>query len=360
MSAAPQMNLEDHYDTLAIATIAKYSPQALAATFGPQVLRNTTPMGLPDTLRALESRAAGTFTSPQAMLTSDVFTDYIRNVANLAGLVGYNMEAPAILESSHETLMIEDFQPQERARLSAFPALLSVAEGSEVQYGGLADKGESYAAAVFSRLLELSIQAIQNGRLDMVVNPSMIAGRAVADTKASILAGLIEGNPTLRDGLPVFHADHGNLETGAAVTIEGMRASLKAARAKMLRQKDVDGERPAPVTPAFIVVPPELQTNAEQLVADIEAATVETVNPFAGKLRVLTEPRLSDENSWYLFARPEQQMSLEHGTVSGTEDPEIRVEAPIGKHSIITRVSISFGAGWLDHRGAFKITSAGA
>lgn len=360
MSAAPQLNLADHYDPLAIATMAKFSPQALAATFGRAALRNTTPMGLKDAVRVLESRRQGGYASPQAMLTSDDFMDWIRDTTGLAGLMGYHMEMSAILETSHESRMIDNYLDNERVRVGAFPSLLSVAEASEVQYGELADKGESYAAAIFSRLLELSTQAIQNDRLDMLMNPGMSAGRAVADTKVSILVGLIEGNPTLRDGLPVFHADHSNLETGAAVTIEGMRASLKAARAKMLRQKDVDGERPAPVTPAFIVVPPELQTNAEQLVADIDAATVETVNPFAGKLRVLTEPRLSDENSWYLFARPEQQMSLEHGTVSGTEDPEIRVEAPIGKHSIITRVSISFGAGWLDHRGAFKITTAGA
>ena len=360
MSAAPQLNLADHYDPLAIAMCAKFSPQMVAATFGPAALRNTHAMGLKDAVRVLETRRQHGFASPQAMLTSDDFTNLIRDVANLAGLMGYQMEMPAILEISHESRMIEDFKPVERVRVGAFPSLLSVAEGSEVQYGELADKGESYAAAIFSRLLELSTQAIQNDRLDMLMNPGMSTGRAVADTKASILAGLIEGNPNLRDGLAVFHATHANLQTGATTTIEGMRASLKAARAKMLRQKDVDGERPAPVTPAFIVAPPELQTNAEQLVADIDAATVETVNPFAGKLRVLTEPRLSDENSWYLFARPEQQMSLEHGTVSGTEDPEIRVEAPIGKHSIITRVSISFGAGWLDHRGAFKITTAGA
>ncbi len=202
-----------------------------------------------------------------------------------------------------------------------------------------------------SRMIELTTEALKNGILGLLMGPALRIGELVADTKASIIAGLIEGNPTLSDNKTVFHPDHGNLATaGGALAVD----TLSAARLAMRRQKDVDGERGIGVEPAFLVVPPELETTAEQLLTAISATQAANVNPFPGKLNLVVEHRLSDPAAWYVFTRPEREMSLEHGSVDGMADPEVRTELPIERHAVVTRVSIAFGAGWVDYRGAYK------
>ena len=114
-----------------------------------------------------------------------------------------------------------------------------------------------------------------------------LLGQGAANTEAKLFAGLLAENaglgPKLSNGKTLFHANHGNLAQAASPLSV---ASLGAARVAMRRQTGIAGEA-INVVPAFLVVPPELETLAEQVLTDIAASEVANVNPSAGKLKLL-------------------------------------------------------------------------
>ena len=112
-------------------------------------------------------------------------------------------------------------------------------------------------------------------------------GTAARAFEAAQLAAKVVANPVMYDGLAVFHATHGNLVTAGAPDV----TKLSATRLAMRKQTGLAGGM-IDVTPRYLVVPPDLETVTEQLVATISAATVETVNPFSGLMAVV-EPRLT-------------------------------------------------------------------
>lgn len=352
MTALPKPNPTDHFDPMAIGMLNRFSPGIVRAAFGNDVARANPPLGLREATDAIRSRiGAGGRLDILTMMTTDDFRKLLADTVSAAALASYIINFPAVMRISHETHDIEDFKPVEKVQGGIFPQLLPHGEGGEVQYGVIGERGESYQAAMYSRMVEFTVEALKNDSLGLLVEPSLRIGEGVADTKARIIVDRITANPAMSDATAVFHANHGNLAgTGGALAVP----TLSAGRLAMRRQKDVDGMRDIGVEPAYLVVPPELETTAEQLLASITPATSDDVNPFSGKLSLVTEHRLSDPKAWYLFARPERQMGLEHGTVDGIPDPEVRTESPIGRHSVITRVAIAFGAGWVDFRGAYK------
>ena len=342
----PQPSVTDHYDPRALGLLARYSPGGFRDVFGADAAHAVHQRPVSEVMREI-ANAKGI--SVRAAMTSDDFLLTLTDLAHAAGIMGYAYARPEVLRLSNETLDIKDFRPVERIAGGKFPLLLEVPEGAEVQYGNVGDgRKETYQAARFSRLIQISEEALVNDNLGLLVQPALDIGGATAETKGAIVVSRIVDNPVMSDGLPVFHADHGNLAaTGSPLSI----ASLSAARTALRRQ--TENGRVINVTPHFLVVPPELETDAQQLVATITANTSDTVNPFAGTLEVLTDPRLTDPNAWYLFARPERRLTLEHGRVEGTEDPEVRTEPELTRHVITTRVSTTFACGWIDYRGAY-------
>lgn len=340
----------EFFSPIALGWAARYSPGQFQAAFGPAASRQYSGMSLRDGVEQI-ARDANISGSYSALMGSSDFLRVLDDATNVLGVITTITNLPEVLKISHETSDIADFQPINQVDGGEFPALLKTSEGGEVKYGTIPDRGETYQAAIYSRMLELTEQALANDHLGMLVQPRLRVTEAVLDTKASIIANLIESNPKLADGKEVFHADHSNISNaGGSLNI----STLDVATTAMLRQKQNDGVRSAAISPAYLLVPPEEKTHAEQLVSDITPAKIEDSNPFSKSLEVICEPRLQDKKAWYLFAKPEMQKSLEHGVVNGSADPDVLSERQTKTHSVITRVSTSFAAGWIDSRGAYK------
>ena len=108
------------------------------------------------------------------------------------------------------------------------------------------------------------------------------------------------------------------------------------------------------VTPRYVLVPPELETLAEQVLTEIAAAKTEDVNPF-GKLSLLVEPRLTVANRWYVVADPASAEGLEYAYLEGAPGPQIETRAGFDVDGVQTRVRLDFGAGWIDHRAWHRV-----
>jgi hypothetical protein len=183
-------------------------------------------------------------------------------------------------------------------------------------------------------------------------------GQGAAETEARLLVELVEANsgngPKLSDNKPLFHADHGNKAgSGAAIS----DTTLSAARLALRTQKGIE-DRIIRVTPKYLLVPPALETEAERWLASVAAAKAADVNPFAGSLTMVVEPRLSSASRWYVTADPAEIDGLEFAYLSGAEGPQVESKSGWDVDGVEIRVILDFGAGFVDHRGWYA--NAGA
>ncbi|MEP2843265.1 MAG: Mu-like prophage major head subunit gpT family protein, partial [Alphaproteobacteria bacterium] len=193
-------------------------------------------------------------------------------------------------------------------------------------------------------------KALINDDLGAFRDWGQTAGRMAAETEANLMLNLLLSNPAMNeDGKALFHADHGNLATGAALEV----AALDAARKAMRGMTALDGKTPINATPKFLVVGPELETTAEKVLASIYAATTDTANPFAGRLTLLVEPRIAD-SSFYVFADPGVLPVLEYSYLSSAQGPQMASREGWDVLGMEFRVVLDFGCGAIDWRGAYQ------
>lgn len=144
-----------------------------------------------------------------------------------------------------------------------------------------------------------------------------------------VLANAGLGHP-MRDGKTVFHADHGNLApAGAALSV----TSLSAARLALRSQRGASGEYYA-IEPWALVVPPQLETVAQQVLAEINATKTADVNPFSGALELIVEVGLTSPTAWYLIGNPARADGLAYSFLDGQAGP--RVESKPGWETLGT------------------------
>jgi hypothetical protein len=241
---------------------------------------------------------------------------------------------PDLVRASHEVRR-EDYRSGNALSLSASGMPQEVLEGGEIKFVTLEEKGEALPTVRdFASGFNISNQALQNDstalRLMSGISGKMTEG-AIERLRQVLLAPIAanSGNGQfMADGKTMFHVDHGNLAgTGATISID----TISAARLSMRKQKGLKGEL-RPVDPWALLVPAELETAAQQVVAQINAAKSDDVNPFSGTLEIIVEPGLTDAAAWYLIGNPTRYDGLAHAFLDGQRNP--RVESRAGWNTL--------------------------
>jgi ATP-dependent protease ClpP protease subunit len=288
--------------------------------------------------------------------TSD-FPNILRDVGNMSLSGAYEASQSAIKQTSRE-IAASNFRALHSVKVSAGPDLEEVNEQGEFKAGTIEEGDETFAVKTYGKIFGITRQAIVNDDLDVFSNMFPLLGQGAANTEAKLFAGLLEENaglgPKLSDGKTLFHPDHGNLaQASTALSV----ASLGTARVAMRRQTGLAGET-INVIPAFIVVPPELETLAEQVLTEIAASEVANANPFAGKLKLLVEPRLTSAGAWYVCAAPGAPDGLQHAYLDGVAGPQLFTREGFEVDGIEYKVRMDFGAGFTNHRSWYMNPSA--
>ena len=104
------------------------------------------------------------------------------------------------------------------------------------------------------------------------------------------------------------------------------------------------------------MVPASLETVAEQVLTGIQATKVDDVNPHAGKLLLVVDPRLDDVSgtAWYLSADPYAFDTIEYAYLDGQNGPKVEPHQMFEKLGMEFRVVMFFGVGVIDWRGMYK------
>lgn len=253
-----------------------------------------------------------------------------------------------------------DFRSITGVRLSEAPKLLEVAENGTVTAGEMSEVKETFSVKTYARLFNLTRQAIINDDLAAFADINRAWGRAAAETEADVLVALLTANTgagaTMDDGKALYHIDHGNLAaSGSAIDTAGLSAARKALR----DMKGLDGVTPMSVAARHILVGSAKETEAEQAVAQINASQIDQANPFANKLAVHVEPRLTG-NSWRVFADPAEMPVIEYAYLSGQEGPQLSTREGWEVLGMEFRCVLDFGAGLSPHAHAGTFKNPGA
>lgn len=304
-------------------------------------------------LRAgLSPRERDAMTILRAANTTSDFPIILEAVANRVLLARYNTATPTYREIARRR-DLTDFKATKLLRIGDFPSLLKYAEDGEIKSGTINEGKESVTLGSFGRILRLSRQAIVNddmGAFDDVVGSigGMIA--RFENATAYAVKALNSGNgPKLSDNVNLFNSAHANLAgSGAAPDI----TTLGAARAAIRKQKDLDGNF-LNAEARVLLVGPDVETVAQQLTAEIQPVVAGSVNPFAGKLKVVTDGAISG-NAWEVYADPNEVPVWSYGYLADAPGPRVMTHEPFNTDGMAWRVTLDFYFGGIDYRGAFR------
>lgn len=346
-----------HDDPAAIVTRAA---DALAYRMGgtndvPEASREYASMSLLDLARDSLTRSG---VSVRGLSTDEVFqraahgtSDFPLVVSNAANktLLGAYQAAESALKTVARQRSLPNFKESTSIRLGGMGRLEELSEHGEIVATSRAESGEKLSLATYARRFDLTRKLMIDDDAGAFGDIVAALGQAAAQTEADLLVAQLISNPAMSDGKAVFHADHGNLSTGAALD----ETSLSAARLAMRQRKDLDGKTLISATPKYLLVGPELETTGEKLLSAIQATKTDDANIFAGKLTLLVEPRI-DDDQWYVFADPARLAGLQYAYLSGAQGPQIQRQEMWDSLGVSFRVFEDFGAGWVDHRAAQK------
>jgi hypothetical protein len=253
---------------------------------------------------------------------------------------------------------VPDFRSGRFLQAAGVKELAQLAEGAEIQHAPPFERGESYQVQTFARNTTFTRQAIVNDDLG-AFDQMRLFGNAIVATEAAQFAAMFATNgagwgPTLTDGDPLFHANHGNTASGAVGT-----TGISAGRVAMRAQTDAAGNLIAP-EPRILLTGPAGETAAEQALNQIAVvSTSETDRPvFAGRLMLAVEPRLAG-NPWFLFADPAVSPVLALVTLAGTGGmPQITQHESATTDGVTFKVLHDFTVAPMAFVGAVRMTGS--
>lgn len=254
--------------------------------------------------------------------SSSDFPLLLGNVAEKALRRGYE-EAPEVFPLFTRPVTLTDFKPTSLAGLGRFSSLDKIPENGEYKYGTFSEGGSSLQLATFGKMFSISRQAIINDDLNALADVPRKMGQAAKRTVGDAVFNILTSNPTLSDGIALFHASHNNLVgTGSVIST----ASIDGMRVLMATQKDKDG-RVVRVPLKYVVVPMGLGGTARAVLeSQFEVGTNKnntTPNVVRNTFEVIEDPRL-DANSataWYGVADPNLFDGLVVGYLDGNQTP---------------------------------------
>lgn len=260
-----------------------------------------------------------------AHTTSD-FPLVLENALNKTIARRMEQVTPALARASHE-IPAMDYRSGNLLDLSASGMPQEIGESGEIPHVTVDERGEKKPMVRdFGSMFRLSNRAIVNDDLGMFdqIGVKMQQGaterfRRILLEPLLINAGL---GHTMADGKTVFHSDHGNLaSSGAALSV----TSLSSARLALRSQRGSQGEYYA-TEPWALVVPPALETIAQQVLAEINATKLSDVNPFSGTLEIIVEVGLTDPLAWYLIGDPAKTDGLAYSYLDGLRTPRVETK----------------------------------
>lgn len=290
----------------------------------------------------------------RALTTSD-FPALLANALNKSMRLGVENET-----ASHRAWVkmgtVADFKPARRPILGSAPDLVAMQENEDYSLGAMLDDAATFTPVKYGRIIRLSFEAMVNDDLSAFLAIPRAFGAAAMRREADVVYDLLTqaslAGQTMQDGQPLFHTTHNNLVATAQAGIT--LTSLGLARALLRRQTTVGGSR-MNLTPAFLLVGADRETEAEAVLAQTTRHVIAGNGEAQGaewlrRLELVVEPRLGN-NRFYLVASPAQIDTAEVATLESENGPIVEEFTTSENDARDYRCRYVFGARFLDWRG---------
>lgn len=229
-----------------------------------------------------------------------------------------------------------------------------IAEGGEYKNQLImVDDTAKIKLKTYGKKVTITRQAIINDDLSVFDRLPAAIAYGAADFQAAKVWALITGNAKTPDGKAIFHVDHTNLASGGGNVGAPTEALLSKARTSMYRLKTPAGKL-MPIMPKFFIVPMELMTTAEKLMASVLSTATADVNTFAGKLQILSSPYLTNAVEWYLAGDVARAEGLVYAYLQGEEGLHIEKQIDFDNDCVVTKARIDFDCASWDYRNWYK------
>jgi predicted regulator of Ras-like GTPase activity (Roadblock/LC7/MglB family) len=181
------------------------------------------------------------------------------------------------------------------------------------------ENAESWKLESFGNKFVLTREMIINDDLGAFTDMLSIFATMAVTTFNGLSYDLLRGagdyaNYTMADGLPIFHTEHGNIDSNALSA-----DAISTGRTKMRKQKALDGVTPLNITPRYLVVAPELEQTAREILfssSKLDAPNAGVVNVIQDmNLQLIVDAELASPTEWYLLA---DRRTIKVGFLSGT------------------------------------------
>ena len=291
--------------------------------------------------------------------TSDL-ASLFENTANKSLRAGYEEETQTWTPLSNRS-DLPDFKKASNVDFSARLIPQPIKEGGAYKTGVLNDGKGTWQLFSYGLEVGLTRQAVINDDLGALGEVPMMQGRGCRLLESNLIWALFTtgslGATVTLDGKELFHADHNNTISGANSVI-GI-AGMDLAKVKLRKQKD-SSENSLNLPPSYLLVPPDLETNALQFLfptgyAPANLTGANGPNPFAGGVQLIVENRLADATNgtkkWYLTSSPTRVPMIRHGYLQGEAGPVLTQEEKRNPDVLSLLVRMDFGCTLLDWRG---------
>ncbi|WP_051206069.1 ClpP-like prohead protease/major capsid protein fusion protein [Oceanospirillum maris] len=289
--------------------------------------------------------------------SSSDFGNIMMDVAHKALLTG--------VEAAAETFQLwtkkgslSDFKISNRVALDSFPTLDEIPDGGKYQQATINDRSEQIKLATYGKGFGISRQTIINDDLGAFTEIPSLMGRAAMRTIGNLVYALLMSNPKMKDGKPLFHADHGNLGDASALSM----AALDAADVAMAMHED-SAETPLNIEPKFLITGRTNKARANTLMTaqyDPDEQGSTAPNTAQGMCQVITDARIDKaakkanaQVPWFLAADAAQG-TIEVAYLDGNEQPYLEQKENWSVDGTQFKVRHDAGVAALSHRTLYK------
>ena len=285
----------------------------------------------------------------RSMSTSD-FPNLLSNLTNKFLRKEYE-STPQTFKALAIQQDLPDFKATTGIQFGGIAKFDEVKEGAEFKFGSFVETADNWKLSTYGKLFKFTRQMMINDDLAGFARLANLVAIGASNNESNIFWALITGNVKTGDNVALFHtATHGNL-AGSGAALDA--TTMNAARTAMRRQKGLTSDELINVVPKWIVVAPEQEMAADQLLTNITPNQTGQVNPFASAgLQKIVEQRLAT-GAWYVFADAMLQYAT-YGYLQGNAGLYTESRWGFEVDGFEMKARTDFAAKFWDWRGTYK------
>ena len=247
---------------------------------------------------------------------------------------------------------VSDYKTVTGVRLNGGFEFEDLGPSGELKSADASDETRTIKAKLTGRMSSITMVDIVNDDLGALTQVPSRLGRGAA----------VKLNKDFWTEFQLNNATFYQKETAAAGNALSI-TSLKTAVTSYKKLTDPDGN-PLGITPSMILVPPDLEITADEMMGSTvlitgESTTRGNVNVFAGRFQVVPSSYLTGAATWWLVANPAELPCMEVAFLNGQRLPTVQqADADFNQLGIQVRGHFSYGVAKAESRGAYRMATA--